>query len=243
MKTLFYFILILAALSCKKTESDTVAPDYADWHTLKAPIDEPIQAVWGELESTLVIATTFKLYRSTDQGKNWQQVDQLQGGISGFVHHNDTLFVMTGFINTPTAHIMAHASKFSLDAGESWQVYRKYNPLFDTRSSLGPVNPKLYIDSVRTIIGTTYTINKVYLDPPTAVSRRVEMPNVITDQGRIVKLPQWHKIQSLYLDPKQRLYLAATDAICERSDSGKGYTYCNSKQGRGMVYISKSPLP
>ncbi|WP_338870498.1 hypothetical protein WBJ53_22930 [Spirosoma sp. SC4-14] len=245
MKTLLCCLLIAIGLSCQKTQPDTIAPEYHDWYTLKAPIDEPIQAIWGEWEETLLIATTYRLFRSTDQGKSWQQVDQQQQGISGIVQHQDTLFVMNGITTYGTngsfRQIMSNVAKYSVDEGQTWQVYRKYNPYFD-RPRLEPIDQKLYINPVTTKTGTIYTINREFITG-SATSGTYETPGVITDSGRVIELPQLHQLNSLYLDTQQRLYISGTDAVCGRGHSGQAFSFCNSKNGRGVVYISKNPLP
>jgi hypothetical protein len=47
----------------------------------------------------------------------------------------------------------------------------------------------------------------------------------------------------LYLDDQQRLYLVGSDAVCGRGHSGQAFSFCNSKGGRGVVYVSKKTLP
>lgn len=245
MKTIFCYALLLFIFSCKKTEVDSVALEYSDWYTVKAPVDEVIESVWGEREKTLLIATTFSVFRSTDQGKNWQQVDRYQQGISGIIQHQDTLFVMTGVTtygpNGGFRQIMANVAKCSVDNGQSWQSYRKYNPYFD-RPSLEPIDQKLYINPVTTKAGTTYTIYRDFISGSPS-SGTYETPGVITDSGRRIDLPQLHQLKSLYLDPQQRLYVSGSDAVCGRGHSGATFSFCNSKNGRGVVYISKQPLP
>ena len=245
VKTLSSFLLLVGILSCNETQPDKIAPEYPDWYTLKAPIDEPIQGVWGEWEKTLVIATTYNLFRSTDQGKNWQQVDQQQQGISGIVQHRDTLFVLNGVTTYGPIgglkQIMANVAKFSVDNGQTWQAYRKYNPYFD-RPRLEPIDQKLYINPVTAKAGTTYTINRDFITG-SATNGTYETPGVITDDDRRIDLPQLHQLNSLYLDIQQRLYISGTDAVCGRGGSGQSFSFCNSKNGRGVVYISKSPLP
>lgn len=231
--------------SCKETQVDSTVSEYLDWYTLKAPVDEPIQGVWGEWEKTLLIATTFRVFRSTDQGKSWQQVDQQQQGISGIIQHQDTLFIMNGITtygpNGGLRQIMANVAKSSVDNGRTWQAYRKYNPYFD-RPKLEPLDQKLYINPITTAAGTTYIINRDFITG-SATSGTYETPGVLTDSGRRIDLPQLHQLNSLYLDARQRLYISGSDAVCGRGHSGEPFSFCNSKNGRGIVYISKQPLP
>ncbi|RYF51414.1 MAG: hypothetical protein EOO39_43240, partial [Cytophagaceae bacterium] len=88
--------------------------------------------------------------------------------------------------------------------------------------------------------GVSYRINEVFLDGPTATTGQLETPGVITSAGRRIDLPQLHQLRSLYFDKQERLYIAGTDAVCGR---GQNFAFCNSQNGRGVVYISKKPLP
>lgn len=246
MKILIGCALLVLALSCKKTESDIVDPkhdtirdEYPDWYTIKAPIDKEIVGVWGNRDKTLLISTSYALYRSTDKGSHWQEVLPRQSiGIFGIVQNQDTLFTMTTLVGY---RALASANNYSIDDGKTWQPYRGRNRVFDIPYPLTaapfPINPVVASN------GVSYTINQVFLDGPTATTGIFETPGITTSDGRRIDLPQLHQLQSLYLDEQQRLYIAATDAVCGRGHSGESFSFCNSKQGRGVVYISKRPWP
>lgn len=243
MKTALCFLLLIGVLSCTKT--DTVEPEYQDWYTLKSPIDNGIQGVWGDRDKTLLITTMFNIFRSTDQGKNWQEVDSQQIGIMGIVEYQDTLFAMNGILGGADTQVLIHPGKYSVDDGKSWTPYRKINPFFNDIPNISPVtHQQLFANPVAASNGITYKINQVFLDSPTATIGRLETPGVIALDGRRIDLPQLHQLRSLYLDSKQRLYISGTDAVCGRGvESGEPFSFCNSKLGRGVVYISKNPLP
>jgi hypothetical protein len=238
MKTLLCCVLVAIILSCTKSQPEFIAPEYPDWYTLTSPIDDPIQGVWGDVDKTLLISTTYAIFRSTDQGTNWQQVDQQQTSISGIVEYKDTLFAMNGIVNKGDIQLLANVGKYSVDSGNSWRAYNKYNSFFDTKT-----NQQLSVNAVTGPNGISYKINQVFLDSTTTTVRRFDTPGVITSDGRKIDLPQLHQLRILYLDAKNRLYLAGTDAICSRGAADKGFLFCNSKNGRGIVYISKQPLP
>lgn len=246
MKTLLYCGLLLLTLSCKKAPSDIVDPkqdtvlaEYPDWYTIKAPVDHEIVGVWGNRDKTLLISTSRAVFRSIDKGSHWQEVLPQQSiGIFGIVQNQDTLFTMTTLVGY---RAIALADKFSIDDGKTWQSYRGRNRIFDIPSSISaapfPINPVVASN------GISYKINQVFLDGPTATTGIFETPGILTSNGRRIDLPQLHQLQSLYLDNQQRLYIAGTDAVCGRGHSGESFSFCNSKQGRGVVYISKHPLP
>lgn len=246
MKTLLCCGLLLLTLSCKKAPSDIVDPkqdtvlaEYPDWYTIKAPVDKEIVGVWGNRDKTILISTSRAVFRSIDKGSHWQEVLPQQSiGIFGIVQNQDTLFTMTTLVGY---RALASADKFSIDDGKTWQNYRGRNRIFDIPSSISA--PPFPINPVVASNGTSYKINQVFLDGPTATTGIFETPGIITLDGRRINLPQLHQLQSLYLDDQQRLYIAGTDAVCGRGHSGESFSFCNSKQGRGVVYISKHPLP
>ncbi|AKD58692.1 beta propeller repeat protein [Spirosoma radiotolerans] len=233
MKTLLFCGLLLGILSCEKPESDTVSPEYNDWYTVKSPIDREIQGVWGDYNKTLLITTVDRLFRSTDQGKNWQQVYRQSLGMFGVVEHQDTLFTLNGLLNS---RYLINADNFSIDDGKTWQQYTRRNPIFEPSSATST----FAINPVTASTGISYQINQVFLGGPTATTGAFETPGVATSDGRRIDLPQLHQLHSLYLDKQGRLYISGTDAVCGR---GQNFAFCNSQNGRGVVYISKKPLP
>lgn len=239
MKTFFSFAVIILTFSCQKPLPDYIAPQYPAWYTLTSPIDDVIQGVWGDYDKTLLIATNYAIFRSENKGKNWQQVDQSQTGISGIVEHRDTLFAMNGIVSKDNIQLYANAGKYSVDDGNKWIPYRRYNPFFDTRFS----NNSLYINSVAAPNGTVYRINEIFLTGVGTLMGQFDTPGVITTDGRRIDLPKSHQLRSLYMDGRNRLYLTGTDAICSQPPATQTTLFCNSKNGRGIVYISKQPLP
>jgi hypothetical protein len=241
MKALIYSVLMALVLSCQVIEPDTVAPEYPEWYTVKAPVDAEIQGVWGSLDKTLLIATITNVYRSTDRGNNWQEVLPFQTpGMFGIIQYKDTLYTMTGLSNGNT---LTNATNYSTDDGKTWKLYRRVNPEIEINYMPDQVKKRFKINPVVSSTGVSYKINQVYLDGPTATIGAFETPGVITSTGRRIDLPHLHQLRSLYLDDRQRLYISGTDAVCGRGHSGEQFSFCNSNNGRGVVYISKNPVP
>ncbi|WP_247235588.1 hypothetical protein [Telluribacter sp. SYSU D00476] len=247
MRKLLSLSLIVLTFSCIRMDQEPVpdAPvEYPDWYTITSPIDKPIQSIWGDWDNTLIISTMYELFRSTDQGKTWQQVHSQSTGIFGVVALQDTLFTMNGLRNIQEMNGNAYsdlvnAEQYSVDEGLTWQRYGKRNAVFESLHTSSP-RIRFKINPVTTSNDTTYTINRVFRDGPTATTGPFETPGVITSGGRRIDLPRLHQLNSLYLDSKERLYVAGSDAVCGR---GFDFSFCNSKGGRGVVYISKRPLP
>ncbi len=247
MKTLAYCLLAVAALACGRSdtsvvspENDTVAADYPNWYVIKAPVDREIEGVWGNIDKTLLISTVSTIYRSTDRGKHWESVKQQSIGMFGVVQYKDTLFTMSGLSDS---RALTNPDNYSVDDGKTWQAYRRYNPGLEYNPRPGVINQYLDINPVTVSNGTSYKINRVFLDGPTATLGMFETPGVITATGRRIDLPHLHQLNSLYLDKQQRLYITGTDAVCSRAGTNEPFTFCNSKRGRGIVYVSKRPLP
>jgi hypothetical protein len=244
MKTLLYCTLLTLAFSCTRSEPTvdlspaSPFPDYPDWYVIQSPVDRTIEGVWGDYDKTLLISTMFQLFRSTDQGKTWQSVHEQRLGMFSVVSYQDSLFTMSARVGE---NAVADADNFSVDDGKTWQPYTGRNPILDLNPS--GTNQPFPINPVTASNGTSYRINRVFLDGPTATTGQSETPGVITGNGLRIDLPQLHQLQSLYLDTKQRLYITATDAVCGGGQSGKPFSFCNSKGGRGVVYISKNSLP
>lgn len=247
MKKLSCFLFILSLLSCRDdspTAVDTVASEYNDWYVLKAPADRAIEGVWGDVDKTVLISTMFTIYRTTDRGKSWQQVLQSQIGMPGIVQYRDTLFTAggtaSGIRNGEYTEVLIHTSHFSVDDGRTWLPYKSYNPAFEASLPSGVIAKRFLRNSIHASDGTTYRINRVYLDSPTATLGPFETPGVITSTGRRIDLPQLHQLKSLYLDSQERLYIAGSDAVCGQ---GQNFRFCNSQGGRGIVYVSRKPRP
>jgi hypothetical protein len=241
MKLLAYCLLALAALACGRSdtsvvspENDTVASEYPDWYVIKAPVDREIESVWGDIDRTLLISTIATLYRSTDRGQHWELVKQQSIGMFGVVQYNDTLFTMSGLSNSKALN---NPDNYSVDDGKTWQPYRQYNPGLEYQPRQNVVNRYLEINPIAAPNGASYKINEVL------IKGYIETPGVITSTGRRIDLPHLHQLNSLYLDKQQRLYIAGTDAVCSRAGTKEPFAFCNSKRGRGIVYVSKRPLP
>jgi hypothetical protein len=228
-------LLLLGALgACRKQADEQPTPEYADWYTIKAPEARSIEAVTGDIDGTLIITTRHKIYRTTDRGKTWQTSEPSNLGIVGFLTHRDTLFTLTaglGSLVDSTTVYASHPTHYSADQGRTWQRYQFKQstvPFFDVRV---PVN------RVRTPSGVDYRIS-IETEPISASSAYVYTRGIQGPVGPATKLPQEHQLNSIYLDSKARLYVAASAPLCGR---GKNFAFCGEQNG--VLYVSKKPLP
>ncbi|TLV02499.1 hypothetical protein [Dyadobacter luticola] len=247
MKVFLYAFLLLAALSCKKSdvdivESDTVLSEYPDWYTLKSPVDRQIEGVWGNYDKTVLISTMSKIFRTTDQGKHWDLVHEQSTGMFGVVQYQDTLFTMSGLSNQTrdksSQQVLVQADNFSTDDGKTWQKYTAINPALGEIPEFDSPE-KFLINPIVAPTKVTYQIFKAFRDENATVGN-FTTPGVVKSTGERIDLPQLHQLQSLYFDDQQRLYIVGSDAVCGTEESFK---FCNSKGGRGVVYVSKKALP
>ena len=231
--------LLLAALpllllgACHHSSDEPVAPDYPDWYALRAPDNRAIQAVTGDIDGTLIITTTYKIYRTTDRGQTWQPSDyQESSGLFGFAQRGDTLVALAAGLggvgdSTSTAYA-TNGDYFSLDQGATWQ--RNHTPAyFDILAPL---------DRLQSPAGTEYSI-AVRLTPVSGSSSYyVETTGVKSQTGRRLTLPHDHQIKSLYFDKQSRLYVAASAPLCGTREN---FAFCGAENG--ILYVSKKPQP
>ncbi|MEJ7661459.1 MAG: hypothetical protein WKG07_18655 [Hymenobacter sp.] len=230
--------LLLAALpllllgACHHGPEEVVAPDYPDWYALRAPDNRAVQAVTGDLDGTLVITTTFNIYRTTDRGKTWQPSNyQDNSGLFGFARRGDSLLALTtgrgSLVDSTSTAYASGSSYFSLDQGATWQPDRTPTH-FDI---LTPLN------RLKSPAGTAYsiTVRRTPVSPGSS-STYVETTGIRSQTGRRLTLPHDHQINSLYFDKQSRLYVAASAALCGTRGN---FAFCGDQNG--ILYISKKP--
>jgi hypothetical protein len=230
-------LLLLSLGACQKDAEDEVQPEYADWYALRAPDDRAIEAVYGDIDGTLLITTGFKIYQTTDRGRTWRTANyQSNHGLFGFVQLQDTLFVLntqTGSAtnNTTTAYA-AHPSYFSLDQGMTWKLYNDWRRRSD-------YVPRVARNRATSASGMEYSID--YLVTPVSSQSSgsyIETVGIKTSTGQLLSLPQEHQVTSVYFDASSRLYVTGSAALCGR---GKDFSFCGEQNG--MLYVSKKPQP
>ncbi|MBO0939123.1 hypothetical protein J2I47_21390 [Fibrella sp. HMF5335] len=235
MKHVIYCLMILFVMACRPTSIDIVAPEYPDWTVIRAPENKTIMGVWGDLDNTLLISTLSAIYRSTDRGANWQLVLKQSIGMFNVKAYRDTLFTLTSLVN---GRYLTSADNYSIDDGKTWLPYRRYNPMFELTNVVDNSPAFLSINPVTTTSGETYRIRRQFFPDSTATLGSFRTPGVITTTNRRINLPVSHQLESLYIDGKNRLYITGSDNVCEEQPT---FRFCNG--GRGVVYISKKPIP
>ena len=232
--------LLLAALpllllgACHKDTDKLIAPEYPDWYALRAPDGRAIQAVTGDIDGTLIITTSFNIYRTTDRGKTWQPSDYKgNNGLFGFAQRGDSVLALlagrSNGVDSTSTEYASGGELFSLDQGATWQPDRSLSH----SAILAPLN------RVKNPAGTEYSIT-VRLTPisPGGNSSYIETTGIKSQTGRRLTLPHDHQIKSLYFDKQSRLYVAASAALCGTREN---FAFCGDQNG--ILYVSKKPQP
>jgi hypothetical protein len=221
--------------ACHKEDAEPSQPEYADWYAVRSPEGRAIEAVSGDIDGTLVISTTFKIYQTKDKGKTWLLSNyNAASSIAGFVQRQDTLLALSATAGNAGPSTIAYAispSHFSLDAGATWQLYRgRWQPNLE---------PKVALNQATSLAGTTYSIDFL-LTPtsPGSSSSYVETVGIKSAAGTELLLPKDHAITSIYFDAKSRLYVTASAALCGQREKS---AYCG--EPNGVLYVSKKPQP
>ncbi len=232
MKRLYWIILwVLGFASCKPDTQEITSPlDYKDWVAIVSPEPKAVEAVYGSIDSLLVISTGLQIYYTTNYGKTWSKSNQGHSGVRGFIAHGDSLFALTTeyqWTGNPTVYANS-AQMVSLDKGVSWKVMPRPTDLFVPRNRVAAPN------------GTTYEIDEVRTPtrPGATSTFWVDYPGVKTSNSRHLSIPEMHQIKSIRLDSKGRLYVAASAPICERREN---FAFCKDKNS--VIYVSRKPLP
>lgn len=223
-------LLVLAAfiflISCKKEDSPAPDPENPDWYVLRAPDNRDIKAVHGNIDDTLVITTGFKIYITTDKGKNWTTTNyNAQVGLFGFMEQQDTLFVLESQYGSSTVlgnSFAGQPSWYSADHGLTWRQVRR----------------RAAMDAWKVPINYAYSGNGIVFGIDIIqTGSYIQTVGIKSESGRRISLPAHHQLINVYFDPQSRLYVTGSAPIC---GEGEDFKYCNDPNG--TVYVSKHPI-
>ncbi|GAB3877137.1 hypothetical protein GCM10028824_36490 [Hymenobacter segetis] len=241
------FLLLCAALlasSCQKNEHPTPTPgaEDPDWVKLRIPTPwdgDEAYSVIGDLDKTLLVATTERLSATSDQGKTWRTLKVFSRPTYGLLLRNDTLFALSARATTPQGQSVATvADQFSTDFGQTWAypVDANYYRLRAISQPFGQVGA----------VGISYEIreNAVPISGQANSTALLATDLLRTDaagQVQTLRLPARHYLKNLALDAQHRLYVTASGL---RFDDRTGTVYDPAKSEKSaVVYVSRRPLP
>ncbi|KAA6432688.1 hypothetical protein FEM33_23485 [Dyadobacter flavalbus] len=90
--SLTILLALLFLFSCRK-DNEVPAPitvtetktEHSDWYILHAPDEHEIQAVYGDIDGTLLLTDRRHIHYTRDKGKTWKQAGYDSNiGLSGF---------------------------------------------------------------------------------------------------------------------------------------------------------------
>ena len=124
-QVLFIVCLSISLGSCSKSDNlieivDIESQD-STWMKLSIPSDgRGISAIHGSIDDTLIVATLFNIYITTDIGKSWKKVYEAGSGISGFSLYGGELMALGSFRGSGDEEFGAGPFLFSYDNGDTW---------------------------------------------------------------------------------------------------------------------------
>ncbi len=238
-KPIFYLLLISLTLGCKPKENNEILPEYDDWYALKAPETSDIMASFGDIDNTLLIATRYRIYSTSDRGRTWTKarlaVTPNAFDLFGFSTAGDTLLALTSFRSVGSDSVYLYNAVeprlYSTDRGINWNVYA---------ASTGRSNPRYSVSEplnrVESASGTPYIVKRELTIVSDTAS--VETTGIAGLNNELLTLPERHWIHSIRLDAKDRLYVSGSASLC---GTLKEFRYCGDPNG--ILYVSKEPLP
>lgn len=245
-KTIIRLLLIVCSLgiffsSCQKDPSsepkgliDIETTDTA-WTKLSIPGQlRGTSAIYGNIDDTLVVATTYKIYITTDKGSSWQMVRDEGLGIPSFSMYQGELMALSNFQDHSTSPTL-----FSLDMGKNWSAKGKYGY---------EVYDKIWVNRKETKISENESY-KIIPQPNEIIDKEYGRPLAqpdklarVTERGeQLLDFPFRRRLNYIYHDKKNRLYIGAEGTRFEWTVKGNERTYPTSTD-TAIIYISKRPI-
>jgi hypothetical protein len=234
-------ILVVTAISfiivsCKKDKSPVVTnQEDPNWIKLEIPNGSAAYAVVGNIEDTLLVTTLTKAYFTTDKGKTWQGSKNFNGPIKGLYTNKDTVMslLLTGGLELEGTAKASVAEYYTLDMGKSWKRYLDYLRAEKISKPIG------IVQSAQNKV--TYEL-KYNTKPVSANSNAyTHGPTAILRDGKSLDLPFQVRIENLYLDNNDRLYVAASGGVYDKEKDT--FIFNQGSNTPAVVYVSRKALP
>lgn len=232
----------LAAGACQHRATDTPAPtEDPDWVKLEIPKGRVANAVYGNLDGTLVVTTYKDAYYTTDKGATWHKAFDFATEKQALVARHDTLIALNKAASDERGHQVAvRGEYYSPDLGRTWTGAMSSANYY----AFGRLRQR--VDSVQAG-GVAYQFKLNYSAVASNSNAYYSEPSDLIRTGpggkSTMRLPAKHVLRNLYLDAQNRLYVAV--ASCEHRNSAD-CADCqpeNGLQSAAVVYVSRQPLP
>ncbi len=216
MKIYSLFIAIsLVLCACKNTDNgfetayDVFPKTMGEWNRIKIPGDEVVNAVFGNVDDTLVVMTSYNLYFSTDQGRSWTHTFEANQGLSTLYYKSDTLVAYAGWHRQMLEGVPGVAYQesgmspfvYSTDNGQTWN----YKVPIHFRDIYPPIG---YVEDTKRDV--VYRIKDIYKELEYSSSKELEYNVILKECSNNlahVDFPIQSYIENLYIDETDRLYV------------------------------------
>lgn len=233
---------LLATACQKKDPAAPVAPTEPadpDWIKLEIPTNwggDQAYSVVGDIDKTLLVATTTQLNATSDGGRTWRALRVFNRSMYGLLLRRDTLFALESMTTRLGERVAIVADQFSTDFGQTW-AYPINNNYYQFRAISQPYGR---VEAA----GITYRTRPNIAPIPNSSAEYVIASDLLrTAAGGppvALRLPARHYLNNLHLDGQNRLYVTASGLRFDESTS----TTASAKSGKSAVlYISRRPLP
>ncbi|MGF7216808.1 hypothetical protein GGR92_002975 [Spirosoma lacussanchae] len=232
MRAFFFFLLIsLALAACVDTDTSVTSAD-PDWLRLEIPSGGEARQVAGGLDSTLFVATTLEIYKTSNRGKSWELIRRRHHGPQGIILRQDTLWNVTNRGGPPQqTFVYDRYADYTVDGGKTWQKDKN------------PTELRLQINAASATNGTVYTIRENSTpkteDPSSAYVNPAGILRQTAGQTTLLALPFRHGINALHLDSKSRLYVAVYGTHIPETNR----ILSSPTESPAVIYLSRRPQP
>lgn len=225
------FILLLF-IACE--DQMIFVEEYPNWVRISIPKGRQAFAIAGSIEDTLLVSTHTKAFYTADKGQTWIESKDFQGPVWGLMQRGDTIVALFGRAEKDGVSAAALGYLYTLNFGKSWNYEPdKYlnarTPIGEAASSFGV---KYRIKENRT---PTAPGSQVFVINPSTIEK---WPHLNNDWGAL-DFPMKVRANNLYLDHKQRLYVAASSGSFDANNCHQS----ESENSPAWIFISKRPLP
>ncbi|MEZ2335672.1 hypothetical protein AB6735_08545 [Mucilaginibacter sp. RCC_168] len=237
MKKLILIITTISFIitSCKKDKSPVITnQEDPNWIKLEIPHGNTAYAIAGNIDDTLLVTTYTKAYFTTDKGKTWQESKNFNGPIQGLYTNKDTVMslLLTGGLELEGTLKASVVQFYTLDMGKTWNRYLDYQRAQQITKPIGVVQ------SAQNKV--TYEL-KYNTKPVSANSNAyTHGPTTILRDGNTFDFPFKLRIENLYMDSNDRLYVAASGGVYDKE---KDMFIFNESNTPAVIYVSRKALP
>ncbi len=235
MKKVFFLVVIVSLFISACDEPFVGVEEYADWVRLSVPNGREALAIAGDIEETLLVTTATKAFYTTDKGQNWVESKDFQGPVRGLLQRKDTIVALfKERTNQEGGREAVTGYLYTLDLGRTWK-YEETQRYFKATAPIG-------------LTESSWGIKYRIVNHETAIENSTETllnPSVIekwphlNNEWAPLEFPIKIKANNLYLDKKNRLYVAASSGSFSETNCHQS----PAEKSPAWIFISKRVLP